>query len=92
MTRNVSITLQNDDTARPIIAAIQSDNPAAEISYMPSLVKIDCPGRLVINRQTVSDQIGREWDVEELQLSMISLAGEVDEEDDFFALEWKTRS
>jgi phenol hydroxylase P2 protein len=89
MARNVSITLQNNDDARGIIEAVKADNPNAEISEFPSMVKIDSPGRLVINKDTVEDQIGREWDVQELQLSLISLAGEVDEEDEYFALEWR---
>lgn len=89
MPRNVSITLQNNDDARGIIAAVKADNPNADIVEYPSMVKIDCPGRLIINKETVEEQIGRDWDVQELQLTMISLAGEVDEEDEFFALEWR---
>ncbi|RME65119.1 MAG: monooxygenase [Alphaproteobacteria bacterium] len=89
MTRNVSITLQNTDDARPIINAIQSDNPAAVVNVYPSMVKIDCPGKLVVRQQTVEENLGRPWDVQELHLSLISLAGEVDEEDDYFALEWR---
>ena len=88
MTRNVSITLQNNDEARGIVAAIAEDNSEAILTELPSLVKIDCPGKLTINKETVEQQIGREWDVQELQLSLISLAGEVDEDDDYFTLEW----
>lgn len=89
MTRNVSITLQNTDDARPIIDAIQADNPQATINVYPSMVKIDCPGKLVVRQETVAENLGRPWNVQELHLSLISLAGEVDEEDDYFALEWR---
>jgi phenol hydroxylase P2 protein len=88
MSRNVSITLQNTGDARPIVDAIRADNPGAELSDFPSMIKIDCPGRLVINQQSVSDRIGREWDVQELQLSLISLSGNIDEDDDHFSLSW----
>lgn len=88
MSRNVSITLQNTGDARPIIEAIRADNPQAEIADFPAMVKIDCPSRLVINQQSVSDRIGREWDVQELHLSLITLAGNIDEDDDHFVLSW----
>ncbi|MCG8507228.1 MAG: MmoB/DmpM family protein [Sphingomonadales bacterium] len=89
MVQNVSITLQNTDDARPIIEAIQEDNPKAVINAYPAMVKIDAPGRLVVRQDTVEEKLGRDWDVQELHLSLISLAGEVDEEDEYFALEWK---
>ncbi len=86
--RPVSITLQNTGDARPIIEAIQADNPEAETNQYPAMVKIDCPGRLVIKRDTVEARMGREWDVQELQLSLISLSGNVDESDDEFVIAW----
>jgi phenol hydroxylase P2 protein len=89
MSRNVSITLQNTADARPIIDAIRSDNPGAEFADFPSMVKIDCPDRLVIKQDTVSENLGREWDVQELHLSLISLSGNIDEDDDQFVLAWQ---
>lgn len=89
MTQIVSITLQNTDDARPIIEAIEADNPAARVNVYPAMVKIDCPGKLTINRATVEDKLGRGWDVQELHLSLISLSGNIDEEDDYFTIEWK---
>lgn len=86
---DVSITLQNVGDGRAIADAILQDNKEARLQEMPACVKIDCPHRMVINRQSVSDRIGREWDVQEIHLSLISLAGNVDEDDDYFALEWK---
>ncbi|MCB2101642.1 MAG: MmoB/DmpM family protein [Rhodobacterales bacterium] len=88
MTRNVSITLQNTADARPIIEAITEDNPEATVADFPSMVKIDCPGRLVVKQDSVSERIGREWDVQELHLSLITLSGNIDEDDDQFVLAW----
>lgn len=88
MTRNVTITFQNNEDARPIIDAIEADNPDATAVAMPAMVKIDCPGRLVINRETVEDKIGRDWDLQELHLCLVSLAGNVDEDDDRMIIEW----
>ena len=86
--RNVSITLQNTGDARPIIEAITADNPAAVINDYPAMVKIDCPGRLLIKRESVEAQLGRDWDVQELHLSLISLSGNIDEDDDQFLIAW----
>ncbi|MFC7050130.1 MmoB/DmpM family protein [Emcibacter nanhaiensis] len=88
MSRNVSITLQNNDEARPIIEAIEQDNPDATVNIYPAMVKIDCDGRLIVKQSTVEELIGRDWDVQELHLSVISLAGNVDEEDDYLELSW----
>jgi phenol hydroxylase P2 protein len=88
MSRNVSITLQNTGEARPIIEAIAEDNPDAKVESFPAMVKIDCPGKLVIKRDTVAEKVGRDWDVQELHLSLISLSGNIDEDDDEFVLAW----
>lgn len=88
MGQNVSITFQNTDDARPIIAAIEEDNPEAVVVTFPAMVKIDCPDRLVVNRETVEQKLGRDWDVQEMHLCLISLSGNIDEEDDYFAVEW----
>jgi phenol/toluene 2-monooxygenase (NADH) P2/A2 len=87
-TNNVSITLQNTEDARPIVDAITADNPDAVVQHFPAMVKIDCPGRLTINAGSVSDRVGRDWDPQELHLSMISLSGNIDEDDDVFELSW----
>jgi phenol hydroxylase P2 protein len=85
---NVSITLHNNDEARGIIKAIEQDNPDATLHVYPGIVKIDCPNSLTVNKASVEEQIGREWDVGEMHLSMISLAGNIDEDDDYFTLSW----
>ena len=86
--RNVSITLQSTEEARPIVEAIVADNPDAVVNRYPAMVKIDAPGRLVINAETVSEKVGRDWDPQELHLSMITIAGNIDEDDDKFELAW----
>ncbi|WP_138378921.1 MmoB/DmpM family protein [Luteithermobacter gelatinilyticus] len=88
MSRTVSITLQNNDDARPIIEAIEEDNPDATVNVYPAMVKIDCAGRLIVRQSTVEEKLGRDWDVQELHLSVISLAGNVDEEDEYLELSW----
>jgi len=90
MVDKVFIALQNDEEARAIIEAIVEDNPDVIINEMPTMVKIDSPNRLVIKRETVEDKIGRDFDLQELQVHLISLSGNIEETDDEFVLAWGT--
>ena len=89
-TQPVFIALQANNDTLPIIEAIRQDNPNAKVNEYPAMVKIDCPGRLVIRRVSVEEHLGRDFDLREIQINMISIAGNVDESDDEFVLEWKT--
>jgi phenol/toluene 2-monooxygenase (NADH) P2/A2 len=84
----VFIAFQTNDDTRPIIEAIGEDNPKAVINRMPAMVKIDCPGRLVVRRESIEERIGRPFDLRELQVNLISLSGNIDESDDEFVLHW----
>lgn len=86
MADKVFIAFQNNEEARPIIEAILEDNPDAVANYSPGMVKIDCEGRLVVKRETVEEKIGREFDLQEMHINLISLSGNVDEEEDEFVL------
>lgn len=84
---NVYIAFQNNEDSRPLIEAIEQDNSEARIEYYPAMVKIDAPGRLVIRRDTIEGLIGRDWDPQEIHVNLISLSGNVVEDEDEFALE-----
>lgn len=84
----VFLILQDNDDARPIIEAVEQDNPEANIQYQPGMVRMEAAGRLTVQRETVEENLGREWDVQELHLNLVSLAGNVDEDDDKFELTW----
>jgi phenol hydroxylase P2 protein len=83
----VYIALQNNEDARPIIEAIEADNPEAVVNHFPAMVKIDAPGRLVVLRASVEERIGRSWDPQEIHMSLVSLSGNVDESDESFSVE-----
>jgi phenol hydroxylase P2 protein len=88
MPRIVSITLQDTDTARPIIEAITTDNPGSTVHSYPGIVKIDRDDSLTVRRESVEERLGRDWDPQEIHLSIVSMAGNLDEEDDYFNLSW----
>ena len=53
------------------------------------MVKIDAPDELIIRRETIEDQIGREYDLQELQVNLITMSGHLNEDEDTFTLSWK---
>ncbi|WP_309626652.1 MmoB/DmpM family protein [Methylibium sp.] len=85
----VFIAFQANNDTQPIIEAIQVDNPQAVLHEYPAMVKIDCPGRLVIKRSSIEERVGRDFDLREIQINLISMSGELDETDDEFILQWK---
>lgn len=84
----VFIALQANEETRPIIEAIEIDNPNAVVNRQPAMVKIDAPNRLVIRKETIEEQIGRAFDLQELHINLITLAGNVAEDDDSLTLSW----
>ena len=88
MADKVFIAFQNNAEAQPIIEAVLEDNPDAELNETPGMVKIDCPRRLVVRRESVEEKIGRDFDLQEIHINMISIGGNLDETDDEFILEW----
>ncbi|MDP2881343.1 MAG: MmoB/DmpM family protein [Azonexus sp.] len=87
---NAFIAFQKNDDSRCIVEAILEDNPGAMVVDQPSMVKIDVPNRLVIKRETVTEKMGREFDLQELQLHLITISGNLDETDDEFTLSWNS--
>jgi phenol hydroxylase P2 protein len=85
---NVFIAFQKNEETRCIIDAILEDNPTAILSEQPAMVKIDVPGSMTIRRSTIEDKIGRSFDLQEMQIHLITLSGHIDESDDEFNLSW----
>ncbi|MBN8487309.1 MAG: MmoB/DmpM family protein [Burkholderiales bacterium] len=86
---NVFIAFQKNEESRCIVEAILADNPGASVNEQPAMVRIDMPDRMVIRRETVEEQIGRPFDLQELHVNLITLTGHIDETDDEFSLSWK---
>ena len=89
MSQLVFIVFQDNDDSRSLAEAVMEDNPDAEMQHQPAMIRIQAEKRLVINRETMEEKLGRDWDVQEMLINVISIAGNVDEDDDHFILEWK---
>jgi phenol/toluene 2-monooxygenase (NADH) P2/A2 len=86
----VFIAFQANEETRPIIEAIVADNPTAQVEDQPAMVKVSAPDRLTINRATIEELIGRNFDLQEMHINLITLSGHVDEDDEFFTLSWNS--
>jgi phenol hydroxylase P2 protein len=86
---NVFIAFQRNEETRCIVDAILADNPLAVVNMQPAMVKVDAPNTMVIRRETVEEQMGRPFNLQELHVNLITLTGHIEETDDDFTLSWK---
>jgi phenol/toluene 2-monooxygenase (NADH) P2/A2 len=88
--RQVGIDIQDAEENRALVDAIKADNPELTIRHLPGLLKLRAAGRLVINRETVEQKLGRNWDTGEFQLAIVSYAGNFSEwDDDQIIVSWE---
>lgn len=85
---NVFIALQSNEESRSIVEAILQDNPGAIVNQQPAMVKIDVPHSMTIRRSTIEEKIGRAFDLQELQVHLITISGHLEEDDEEFKLSW----
>lgn len=87
--RDVGVVIQESENNRPVIEAIEEDNPACTISHSPGLVRITAPQRIVITQETVEEKLGREWETHEFQMAIVSYFGNIQEwDDDEIVIAW----
>lgn len=84
----VFIAFQINDESRQIVDAILADNPGSVAIDNPGMVKVNAEGSLTIHRSSVEERLGRDFDLQELQVHLITISGHLDEDDDQFTLSW----
>lgn len=84
----VYIALQDNEESRYIVEALEEDNPDVTVIYQPAMIRVENEGYLVVKRETVEDKMGRDWEIQALNLNLITLGGNVDETDDELSLTW----
>ena len=88
--RQVGVDLQDSEDTHALVDAIEADNPGAEVVHMPGLIRVTMPGELVIRRDSVTGQLGRDWQTHEFQLSIVSYFGTIAEwDDDKIVIKWE---
>lgn len=85
----VFLVLQANEETRPIVEAILQDNPVAEAEYQPAMIRIVATnGELTVKRETIEEIIGRQFNLQELHINLVTLSGHVDEDDDRLVISW----
>ncbi|WP_317930678.1 MmoB/DmpM family protein [Halioxenophilus sp. WMMB6] len=84
----VYLVLQDNDDSRFIVEAIEQDNGDVNIIHQPAMIRIENENSLVIKRESVEEKIGRSWDIQELHINLVTLGGNVDEDDEQLSLTW----
>ena len=85
---NVFIAFQTNEETRCIVDAILADNPNATVDRQPAMIKINAPDTLVVRRESVEEQMGRAFDLQELHINLITLTGHISETEDEFIVSW----
>lgn len=85
---NVFIVLQSNEDTRPIVEAIEADNPRARVSRQPAMVRIEAPEELVIRRATIEEQVGGAFDLQSIHVNLVTLGGHVSEDEEQLTLSW----
>lgn len=86
----VQIAFQDNDDSRYLVAAIEADNPTAVVHYEPALIRIENEGSIRINRESVEEETGMDWDVQSIHVNLVTITGNIDEDDDFFEVKWNS--
>jgi len=85
---NVFIAFPTNDETRSIVDAIMADNPGATLDEQPAMVRVIREKSLTIKRATVEENMGRNFDLQELHVHLLTLTGHIDETDEEFTLAW----
>jgi phenol/toluene 2-monooxygenase (NADH) P2/A2 len=85
---NVFIAFPTNDETRSIVDAIMADNPGATLDEQPAMVRVIRENSLTVKRATVEENMGRNFDLQELHVHLLTLTGHIDETDEEFTLAW----
>ncbi|WP_256241633.1 MmoB/DmpM family protein [Bacillus sp. V3B] len=73
-----------------IIAAIQEDNEGVVVEDYMVYKKVKVPGKLVLNRETVEEHLGADFDMDQVHMVMSSCFGFItDWDEEQLTIEWE---
>lgn len=81
-THRVSAKLIAGEEADAIVAAAYVDNPDIEVEDHGSYITINGPVRLEFSIETITEELGRPYDVSTLLVVLASYTGQVEVQDD----------
>jgi phenol/toluene 2-monooxygenase (NADH) P2/A2 len=73
-----------------IIAAIEEDNEGVIVEDFSVYKKVKVPGKLVLNRETVEEQLGADFEMDQIHIVMSSCFGFItDWDEEHLIIEWE---
>lgn len=84
----VYLALQDNDISRYIVEAVEQDNPDVVVIHQPAMIRMECEDKLVVKKATVEEKLGQAWEIQELHLNLVTIGGNVDEDDEQITLSW----
>jgi toluene monooxygenase system protein D len=72
--------LRWSDVAQAVVIAIKEDNPDKQITIdeHTSYIRIQAENECIVRRETIEKALGRAFQMQELELSMSSFAGQIE--------------
>lgn len=72
-----------------IIAAIEEDNEGVIVEDFTVYKKVKAPGKLVVNRETVEEHLGADFDMDQVHMAMSSCFGFIkDWDEEQIIIQW----
>ncbi len=77
--------LRGGDVARAVAEAAKIDNPDKEIVVEDhgAYVRIEADGGLIVRQETISEFLGRRFEIRDLELNLSGFSGFIDTQDDY---------
>ncbi len=89
----VGIDLAAGEESEAIVASLLDKNPQLRVRRMPGLVRVESSDPIEIDPPAVAQRLGREWEANDFNLSVVSYFGEITAwDDDGIKIEWPNRS
>lgn len=72
-----------------LIAAIEEDNEGVVVEDFTVYKKVKAPGKLVVNKETVEEHLGADFDMDQIHIAMSSCFGFItDWDEDHLIIQW----
>ncbi len=82
------LIIQDTDDGRAIVRSIEKDNDNITITNKPAMIQMQREKEIIVKAATIAEELGRDWDIEELQIELVSIGGQIDETDDEMKVFW----
>ncbi|MDP4106280.1 MAG: MmoB/DmpM family protein [Bacillota bacterium] len=86
----IDLDTSGGSVATAIIAAIEEDNEGVIVEDFSVYKKVKVPGKLVVNRESVEEHLGADFEMDQLHLVMSSYFGFItDWDEEHLIIEWE---